>query len=235
MSELSQEQKRAVALKIKALLAKTTEAGCTEAEAMMAAHKAHELLAKYQLNLSELDLREEGTDEATVIYDDVTHALAGAVGDYCEVKCWTENRQKIKFLGLQSDAFFAEWLMLALSAFVKRKGLDFSLESTKKIFQSDIIEFRAGCSNRICKRLWDEVEARKANAVTGRELLVVKGHLISEAWAKKNLTLGQGRASYRGNAASAAYQAGAAAGDQARFARPVARDEFATKAITGRK
>ncbi len=235
MSELSQEQKRAVALKIKALLAKTTEAGCTEEEAMAAAHKAHELLAKYQLNLSELDLREEGTDEASVIYDDVTHALCSAVAAYCEVKVWSESFKTIKFLGLQSDAFFAEWLMLALSAFVKRKGLDFSLESTKKIYQSDIVEFRAGCSNRICKRLRDEVEERKRNAVTGRELMIVKGHLISEAWAKKNLNLSPGRSSYRGNAASAAYQAGVAAGDQARFARPVARDEFSQKMIGGKK
>lgn len=235
MSDLSQDQKRAISLKIKALLAKTMEAGCTEAEALAAAHKAHEMLAKYQLSLSELDLREEGTGESDVEYDEVSYALAGAVASFCEVKVWAENNKSIKFLGLSSDAFFAEWLMLALSSFVKRKGLEFSLESCKKIFQSDITEFRAGCAGRIRQRLHDEVEDRKRNAVTGRELMVVKGHLISEAWAKKNLNLSNGRQAYRGNSQSEAFQAGAAAGNAARFARPVARDEFETKMIAAQR
>ena len=39
--------------RIKALLAKTAEANCTEAEAQLASDKARELIAKYQIDLTE--------------------------------------------------------------------------------------------------------------------------------------------------------------------------------------
>lgn len=224
--------KKAMAFKIKALLAKTTEAGCSEAEALAAAHKAHELLAKYQLSLSDLDLREEGTEQMSVNIDANVRDLAVAVGKYCECKVW-EGQGKMHFLGIKSDAFFAEWLMLALSSFVARKTLDYSL-SQITVFQRDVQDFSIGCSQRISQRLLDEVALRAADVVTGRELTIVKGQLITEAWAKKNITLRS--ANWRRSAsASEAYSAGVAAGNAARFNRPVARDEFETRAIAHKK
>jgi len=45
--------------RIQALRAKTVEQGCTEQEALTAAEKVAELLDRYGLNLSELDLRKQ--------------------------------------------------------------------------------------------------------------------------------------------------------------------------------
>lgn len=227
-SAMSDQRKRTIALKIKALLAKTTESGCTEAEALEAAAKAAELLHKYQLDLSELDLREEGTAEAAVEYDDLARALAGMVAKYCECKVWGEPRKgKMKFLGLTSDAWFAEWLMLALTAFVKRKGLEYSLDQ-RNVFQSDITDFRFGCINRINERLKAEIDARKAEAqgATGRALIVLKDQLVTEAWVKKNLNLRSSNWRHGGTTHSAAYASGYAKGGDARFARPVERHGF---------
>lgn len=237
MTDNDIEIKRAMAIKIKALLAKTTEAGCSEQEALAAAHKAHELLAKYQLSLSDLDLREEGTSESQVPIDPNVKALAAMVANYCDCKVWSEpSRGKMNFLGLKSDAFFAEWLSLALASFVARKTLDYAL-GQDQAFMQDSIDFSSGCCRRINERLREEIEQRERDRVnnTGRALMIVKGQLITEAWAKKNLTLRPGNWQQNNVRASAAYSAGHQAGSEARFARPVARDEFETKSIGGPK
>lgn len=225
----SEDNKKSIAFKIKALLTKTTQAGCSEAEAMMAAHKAKELLDKYQIDLSELDLREEGTDETEVQMSAISRDLSGSVAAYCEVKSWRDD-YKHHYLGLKSDVFFAEWLLLALTSFVQRKTLDYSL-NTVKIYQNDVAEFQIGCAKRIRERLQAEVEARKAErSSTGRELIIVKDQLVTEAWAKKNLQL-SGGSRPRQALASQHYMAGHSAGGEARFSRPVSRDEFQTKAL----
>lgn len=229
------DNKRAMALKIKALLAKTTEAGCSEAEALLAAHKAKELLDKYQIDLSELDLREEGTDEAAVAMNAISRDLSFYIAKYCEVKSWRQNGQH-RFLGLKSDVFFAEWLLLALTSFVQRKTLDFSLSNPRGIYQSEVLDFQSGAIARINERLKAEVDTRQRERATGtgRDLMVVKDQLITEAWARKNLTLKRGVSPRQWNVHSEAFQKGLAAGQEARFARPVARDEFETRALPAR-
>jgi len=235
---INDADKKAMAFKIKALLAKTTEAGCSEAEAMMAAHKAKELLDKYQIDLSELDLREEGTSEASVARNIIATELQKQVGRYCEVKSWQSPAEgKLKFLGLQSDVFFAEWLLLALTSFVQRKTLDYSMNAAK-IYQNEVNEFQIGCIRRINARLKEEIERRDAERAsqvinsTGRSLMVLKDQIVTEAWVKKNLNLSNRGGTNRGAPASQHYMAGHAAGGEARFARPVARDEFQTRQLT---
>ena len=49
-------------LRIQALRAKTMDNGCTEAEAMMAAAKVAELLDRYDLTLSDVELRESACE-----------------------------------------------------------------------------------------------------------------------------------------------------------------------------
>lgn len=152
MSHTSEDNKKSIAFKIKALLAKTTQAGCSEAEAMMAAHKAKELLDKYQIDLSELDLREEGTSETEVQMSAISRDLSGSVAAYCEVKSW-RSQGKHHYLGLKSDVFFAEWLLLALTSFVQRKTLDYSLNTAKTMWRNSKSaapsEFGRDCKPRL--------------------------------------------------------------------------------------
>lgn len=48
--------------KIKSLMAKTTENGCTESEALLAAKKAAELMQRYNLSLSQIEIESEKYD-----------------------------------------------------------------------------------------------------------------------------------------------------------------------------
>ena len=55
-----------VATIVEALLAKTTENGATEAEAMAAAAKARELMDRHQLDLGEVGMAKEGVHKLTI-------------------------------------------------------------------------------------------------------------------------------------------------------------------------
>lgn len=48
---MTTDKQQAIAARIRALLAKTTENGATDAEAMSAAEKARELMDRYQIDL----------------------------------------------------------------------------------------------------------------------------------------------------------------------------------------
>ena len=54
--------------RVRAILAKTIDAGCTESEAFAALAKAQELMAAYDISEAELGLTEE--TEAAVIHED---------------------------------------------------------------------------------------------------------------------------------------------------------------------
>jgi hypothetical protein len=57
------KERERVARLVRALMAKTTEAGTTEAEAMTAAEKIRELLETHQMNMSEAELISDGYAE----------------------------------------------------------------------------------------------------------------------------------------------------------------------------
>ncbi len=107
----------AVASRIRALLAKTVDKGCTEAEAMTAATKAKELMDKYQIDLSDTELEEEGfkcgtTEGAEKRKFNVQRWIASAIAEYCEVRCWlkrdlSRRRMRYVFFGLSSDVELA--------------------------------------------------------------------------------------------------------------------------------
>ena len=100
-------RKEDIARKIEALLSKTVERGATEAEALGATRKAQELMAKYDIVLTDI---EEEKDE---IGEDVfqaarrwAQALAVTVGANmrCEVLRYTVDRcSMIRFIGRDSD------------------------------------------------------------------------------------------------------------------------------------
>lgn len=56
---MNTENRRAAAARIRALLMKTVDNGCTEEEAMAAAAKAGELMDRYGLESSEVEIRAE--------------------------------------------------------------------------------------------------------------------------------------------------------------------------------
>ena len=103
--------------KIKALLAKTPEAGCTEGEALAAAAKASELLMQYGFSENDLEEREEITCE-TIFAEGKRLGCLGPiavfVADFADVRVWgtKENGQSVlKFFGKESDVQVAKYLL----------------------------------------------------------------------------------------------------------------------------
>jgi len=222
-----------VTRKIKALLAKTVEAGATEAEAMLAFTKAHELLAEYQLNLSDLDIREEGTEHVQKDINTYVDRLCVRVGKYCECKTWRGDWDKkvgytkVNFIGIKTDADFAEWLMTALVSYVAGREMAF-LWSDECDSGNSAHDFVSGCIDRINERLKEEIDkrefARSWTASTGRDLVPLKNAMIAEKFNQLGIRLVASRKTNYRVMDQNAFNAGQAAGDGVSFNRPIHSD-----------
>src|SRR5262245_1479509 len=118
------EKRQDLLAKIKALLSKTIEAGCTESEAMAALQKARAMMDVYDVSDEELQLTKE--EKATVrTFEEhdphgVKRGLAYAVSKFAGTQAWTYGKDpKRGVCGLPADIEFAQWLLEALDAFVK--------------------------------------------------------------------------------------------------------------------
>jgi hypothetical protein len=211
--------------KIKALLAKTVENGCTEFEMLSAMAKASELMAAHNVDQTDLAFGGEKMN-----FDDrdvkdpyrIRRGLAVAVSRFCDCECWSRDKEKLTFCGLESDTVFAYWLLDMLAAFVNR-------ETTKYIFKlgggvrgrerkREYISFSAGCVSRINQRL-DELRHREHATGTGRSPIMSKQTMIGAAMRARGIRLKSRSLSRKIN--SDAFSAGKVAGDGASFNRPV--------------
>lgn len=237
---ISPEEKKKIAIKIKALFAKTTEAGASEHEALSAMAKGRELLEKYQLELSDLDIREEGTEVKRCDYTFVGEQLYSTLAQYCEVKGYRdsevvakpmkrknsrqqyETQYHFKFVGIKSDTIFAEWLLSALCAFVDNQQADFYMDNPEvSISQSQ--DFVAGCVTRIRERLLHEIAERHRlrPLSTGRDLVPLKQAMIMEKLSSMGVKLtSYQRADIHYRDANA-FSSGRAAGDNVGLHRPM--------------
>jgi hypothetical protein len=113
--------------KVRALLSKTVDKGCTEEEALAALDKAHALMDAYEVTAADLQLTKEETailrSEPPDSLDphNIKFHLMGSVADFCSCKAWRTSKQgkAVTFCGLPSDARLATWLLDTLAAFVQ--------------------------------------------------------------------------------------------------------------------
>src|SRR5258708_6948176 len=158
--------------KIKALLSKTTENGCTEEEALSALAKARAWIDAHEISNDELQLSRE---EQAILHDESeadardTHKikwqLAYGVGRYCNVVIY-RNRSKagLSFVGFKSDVDFATWLLDHLSDFVHNSLFEFLLDCLApegKERKKEIRGFVIGCTARIEARLIEMCDRSK--------------------------------------------------------------------------
>jgi hypothetical protein len=224
-------QRKDVATRIRALLSKTVENGCSEAEALAAALKARELLDAYQLELSDVELEAEGIiqDTAEKAEDRQTNVqweLGGAVADFCEVRGWFQSvprggKRICTFHGLRSDVEFARWLIKALEVFVWQQADAYALQEPGRAARRSFV---LACCGRIRERLQLETDLRHLKPAmvssTGRSVALAKKAIVTREFEKLNLKL---RVSSLGcgGGSDAAAAAGRAAGGKAGFGRPV--------------
>jgi hypothetical protein len=222
-----------VAARVRALLAKTVERGCTEHEALAAATKAFELINKHQLDMSAIELESEGVirglaEKAETRKLNVQSRLVAAVAEFCEVRGWLETEQRgqhsrVMFFGLKSDVEFANWLLRALERFVWQHADEYALKSGESDYLSKR-NFCIACCERVNERLRHEVMLRRlkqAPTSSRKSLMIVKRALVEREFEKLGIHLAMRSYCCGGGGSANATQAGRAAGDRAGFGRPV--------------
>lgn len=225
-------QRKDVAARIRALLAKTVDKGCSEHEAMSAALKARELLERYQLELSDVELEAEGVIQDTAERAEqrkinVQWEIGGAVADFCEVRVWYQSspdggKRICTFHGLRSDVDFARWLVKALETFVWQQADAYALHEPGRSARR---EFVLSCCERIRERLQLETDLRRLRSATvpttGRSVAVSKKGIVEREFQKLRIRIRGGGGFGCCGGGSDAAAAGRAAGGRAGFGRPV--------------
>jgi hypothetical protein len=114
--------------KIKALLNKTVDNGCSEEEMSAALNKARAFMDAHEVTEDELRLTKE---EKAVLRSEppdsldphnIKWHLMGPVARFCNCQVWQKRRRDTKvveFCGLQSDARLASWLLDTQARFVQ--------------------------------------------------------------------------------------------------------------------
>jgi hypothetical protein len=226
-----------VSRRIRGLLAKTVENGCTEQEAIAAAELARKLMDTYRLSQSDVEIQAEPMEDVT-LERHVKAAVAavdtcmGGIQRYCGVKMWfhatREGRNKItrrvRMIGLKADVEMATWLYRMIGAAIKAETKAFRPEPglSRAATQQANTSFRLGMAGRVNARLIEMAIALEpvAKTASGTALVVVKGALVADAFAKLGL-----RFNHTSKAKQVrdfeAWLAGGEAGDRVNLNRPV--------------
>jgi hypothetical protein len=217
--------------KIKALLSKTKENGCTEHEMMSALDKASAMMDAYDISADDVQLTK---DKAAMLYADppdlkdphgIKWRLTYYVGVFCNVQIYRSRHETgLKCIGMPSDVQFAMWLLDTLADFVFGELYGHLIGCCAPNNERRVIirSFVEACCTRINDRLAELVERSKAARTSnGKELVIVKDAAIKAYMKEHNTKLRacRGYASSIVNASAAA--AGQSAGDRASFGRPV--------------
>jgi hypothetical protein len=114
--------------RIRALLSKTTENGCTQEEALAALDKARAFMDAYEVTEADLQLAK---DEGAILRKEppgasdphgIKRSMSWAVAKFTDCRAWRNRRTDgggLVFCGLQADVRFATWLLDHLTNFVQ--------------------------------------------------------------------------------------------------------------------
>jgi Protein of unknown function (DUF2786) len=213
--------------RVRAILAKTISNGCTEGEAMAALAKAQELMDAYDISEAELGLTEE--IESVLVHENkcadpykIKAGLAYSIACFTRRRGWRGGSEyAYGFAGLESDVAFATWLLDTLATFALRELKAYQARrKANGLCNPRIVSvsFVRGCAERIGERL-RELTPSAPITTTGKAMTVSRNALIAEAMKKAGIVLRNSRSYVRLDGAS--YGAGQAAGNAARFDRPV--------------
>ncbi|MDR3514887.1 MAG: DUF2786 domain-containing protein [Azospirillaceae bacterium] len=212
--------------RIQALRAKTVDNGCTEEEAMTAAAKVAELLDRYDLSLSDVEIREQSCErlafETGYKKRIPLDGCVGAIADFCDCRVWREKNPtgdfRYVYFGLRSDVAVAHYLTDLIDAAVRAELGRFKTSPGYLRFKHNQrpmanSSFSLGMVASIATRLGVmKAERDAANRRGGRDLVIVKTAVVDEELAQLDLNLKRGRDSRR-MVSPSAYDAGSAAGE----------------------
>jgi hypothetical protein len=243
VDQITKEKREKIVAKIRALREKTTEGGCTEAEAMAAAEIVSKLMAEYDLTFTDVEVRESEVIQESVMSDRSSNShptkfCMNALETFCGIKIWFGKQytpgkgRKIyhTFFGLPKDVEIATYLYNVILGAMEREAFSFKEspeyniswygKGEKKIATNS---FLRGMAVRISQRLRDlhkEQMQTMNDTPIGRELVVVKKSVVADALRKAGICLKTSQSSAVSHN-QAAYAAGQAAGDRVGLHRGV--------------
>lgn len=211
--------------RIQALRAKTIDNGCTEDEALSAAAKVAELLDRYDLSLSDIELREAPCEQRAYETNRKKRisleGCIGAIAHFCDCRVWREKNAageaRYIFFGLRSDIEVAHYLAELIDGAVRAELGRYKTTPAYAKFRHNErhlanASFALGMVSSIADKLTAMKEKRDhANEETGRALVVVKTAIVDTEFGKLDLNLRSRRGSSR-MVSMDAYDAGGAAG-----------------------
>jgi hypothetical protein len=212
-----EKTKEARIARLRALMAKTTANGCTEAEARAAAAMVDKLLGEYEIDLTELEVKSQDIIQLDVecrAHEVTTAALE--IAHFADCRVWLSG-PSICYLGLELDCEICEYLTLLFVRAIDREtqSVTFMNPMYSKLAKPDkrefVHSFQAGMAVRLGERL-REMKSKRDWVVktSGTDLVVVKGDLVNRAYDSLGLRLGHGRG--RAIKDHAAFAAGRVAG-----------------------
>jgi hypothetical protein len=213
-------EREKIAARIRALLSKTVENGCTEAEAISAAEKVAEMLAAYNLTVDEVQMRASPFDRHTERHEDAVGErlwkVARAVAHLTGAQYWSSQSgvapASIDFFGFAHEVDIAKYLLAVCARAMRQEHARLKRMNgllTQAAQRRKIMPFLDGMADRLHDRIW----ALKPPAPTGKGLVVLHGQLITAAMADAGITIRDGRARASRDC-EPGYADGLAAGDR---------------------
>jgi len=212
-------------IRIQALRAKTMDNGCTEDEALSAAAKVAELLDRYDLSLTDVEMRAapcerrefETHRKKRIPLDD----CIGAVANFCDCRVWREKNptgeSRYVFFGLRQDIEAAHYLTELIDGAVRSElGRFKTTPGYLRFRHQDRHMANASFALGMVASIADKLTAMKAerdevNRGSGRALVVLKAAIVDEEFGKLDLKLRVLRGTSR-MVSMTAYEAGGVAG-----------------------
>lgn len=204
-AEKRERERQAALNKVRALMAKRIENGATEAEANAAIAKAAELMQKYDLDMSELDVRESGVGRSDRNLDPVLRAhsikVAMAVAYLAGTRFWIDGSgataRSGTFYGLKHDVEIAEYLFDVCVGAMRREAAGYEKQIALYVprkRETMRYSFLDGMAERLVKRLEEMARMRHS---TGKSLVIVRDEVIDSALAADGINLGRARIGLR--------------------------------------
>ena len=226
-AKIGDEDLARVIQRIQALRAKTVDQGCTEQEALASANKVAELLDRYGLSLSEIELRRQVCEGIGI---DTERRRRGAfdscvpgIASFCDCKVWTETTAtgsiRYIFFGLPADVEAAHFLYDLIDVTFTTETAQFKTGAIYGRLDPDerrkaINSFQIGLSHGIVGKLKSMKAKRDAANKTssGRDLVPLKTSVIDDELAKLGLSFEAKTRGRRKRVLVDAYEAGHVAG-----------------------
>lgn len=188
------DDKDRIAARIRALLAKTVENGCTEDEALSAARKAAEMLARYNLTVDEVQMRASKFKRDTSHYADAVGErlwkIADAVAFLTGSRYWVSpvgvSPVAINFFGFDHEVAVARYLLDICASAMRNQEV--KLKHHHRLLRPSaqrrhILPYLDGMADRLNRR----IREMKPPAPQGKGLVVLHQALVDAALKDEGL------------------------------------------------